>query len=65
MSAQQCESCGSAVGVQSESGRSAYHFEGVRGSLEDPNRNRWLCRECAAEWHAHWDEMWANAKPEL
>jgi hypothetical protein len=60
-----CEQCDSTNDVREESGRSAYHFEGVRESKDDPNRKRWLCRECAADWRVYWDEMWANARPEL
>ena len=59
-----CEHCDSTQDVQEESGRSA-HFEGVRGSADDPNRRRWLCRPCAEDWHAYWDEMWSHAQPEL
>lgn len=28
--------------------------------LEDPNRDVWLCRECAKLHHEYWDEMWDN-----
>jgi hypothetical protein len=55
-----CDHCGSLGGVALESARTAYHYEGVRGAPEDPNRPVPLCRECAVEHHAHWDEMWAE-----
>ncbi len=25
----------------------------------DINVTAWLCRDCAAEYHSNWDEMWA------
>jgi hypothetical protein len=57
-----CETprCGATVGVELESGRTAYHYEGVPGAPEDPNRPLWLCRPCAEEHHDYWDEMWSN-----
>lgn len=47
-------------GVRLESSRTMYHFEGVPGTQEDPNRPRALCRRHAREHHAHWDEMWRD-----
>lgn len=55
-----CEHCGSFEGVEFESGRTAYEFDGVQGSPEDPNRDRLYYRQCAVEHHAYWDECWAD-----
>jgi hypothetical protein len=51
----QCERCGIEEGLEFESGRTAYEWD---GKGEDPNRCVVLCRECAKEHHEHWDEMW-------
>jgi hypothetical protein len=32
---------------------------------EDPNRSVMLCRECAAEHHAYWDERWSEYQSNL
>ena len=48
-------------GVQWESSRTAYHFDGLIGSPDDPNRPVALCRACAKDHHRHWDDMWADA----
>jgi hypothetical protein len=61
----ECPGCGSTTDVQEESGRTAYHFTGVKGSPEDPNRSIWLCRDCAKDHHQYWDEMWENARPQM
>ena len=53
-----CEYCGITEGVELEDGRTAYHFEGEQGSVEDPNRGQMLCREHARAHHEHWDAMW-------
>lgn len=42
-------------GVEQESSRTMYHWDGTG---EDPNRDPWLCRDCARIHHEHWDEMW-------
>lgn len=65
-----CEFCGSTLEVKWESGRSNYHVdEGtvwaqilieIGDEPPNPNRERPLCRECAYEWHIHWDEMWSH-----
>ncbi len=57
---QTCLRCGSTVGVNLESSRTQYNFEGELGSPEDPNRPVPLCRTCAEDHHAYWDEMWAE-----
>ena len=67
-----CERCGLTEGLRFESSRTCYYNEsklreGRRKKLrmleleeaeEDPNRDIVLCRECAVEHHAYWDEMW-------
>jgi hypothetical protein len=55
-----CVCCLSTEGVALEPSRTAYHFEGERGSPDDPNRPVPLCRPCAEEYHAYWDERWAE-----
>jgi hypothetical protein len=52
-----CETCNSLEDCEPESARTAYPWDGTG---ENPNRYAVLCRECAAEHHAHWDEMWAE-----
>lgn len=42
-------------GVKLEPSRTQYHWD---GKGENPNKPVWLCRDCAAEHHAHWDDMW-------
>lgn len=53
----QCLRCGSIEGVESESARTAYNYDAAAGE-EDPNKPILLCRPCAAEHHAAWDEQW-------
>lgn len=53
-----CLRCGSTVGVEMESSRTQYHFEGEDNSPDDPNKDIPLCRPCAAEHHEYWDDMW-------
>lgn len=50
-----CDRCGTAEGVAFEESRTAYE-----PTEEDPCPNAPvpLCRDCAAEHHAYWDEMW-------
>lgn len=36
----------------------AYHFEGVKNSPEDPNRDFHACDTCYSEHVAHWADMW-------
>ena len=57
-----CECCGLFEGVETESSRTMYSWD---GQGEDPNRPLRLCRSCAAEHHEHWDEMWEHARPTL
>lgn len=53
-----CECCHSFRGVELESGRTAYHYEGPYDVFNDPNRAVGLCRGCAKDHHEHWDAMW-------
>jgi len=55
-----CERCESVRGIELEPGRTVYHFEGVEGSPDDPNRDVALCRSCAETHHDHWDAMWTE-----
>lgn len=55
----ECLRCKGTVGVEMESSRTAYHFEGEVGSPGDPNRPIPLCRACAEDHHRHWD-VWAE-----
>jgi hypothetical protein len=57
---QGCQRCGDLLGVQLESARTAYHYDGQIGDENDPNRPVRLCRPCAAEHHLHWDMMWSE-----
>jgi len=52
-----CCHCGSTVEVLLESSRTAYCWD---GKGKDPNAPMPLCRECAKEHHAYWDDMWSN-----
>jgi len=36
----------------------AYHFEGVKNSPEDPNRDFTACEEHYEAYVEHWTEMW-------
>lgn len=38
----------------------AYHFEGVRNSKEDPNREFMACQEHWDQYRDHWEDMWSN-----
>lgn len=62
-----CEDCGTSEGVEREGSRTMYPpptltfwdrilLDGEEP--EDPNREPYLCRSCAAEYHARWDEQW-------
>lgn len=61
----QCEGssgpCDSRSGLAWECGRTAYaEFNSYLSALV--NRPRLLCRDCAEEHHAHWDEMWSHVE---
>ena len=72
-----CECCGSTEGVQLESARTAYardrtsryerlmFDDPLNDDPPDPNAPFPLCRECAAEHHANWDERWAEYRGSL
>lgn len=53
-----CQCCGTLEGVELESSRTCYHFEGDPDSDDDPNRGIALCRPCAEEHHFNWDAVW-------
>jgi hypothetical protein len=53
-----CEYCGNKSGIKFESSRTAYAWDGEFNSINDPNRNKLLCRKCAKLHHEFWDIMW-------
>jgi len=63
-----CERCGSTEGVELEDSRTAYVEPDYSlwiavmydDKPPDPNAPSPLCRECAREHHAYWDEQWAE-----
>lgn len=55
-----CEYCGSKSGVKFESSRTAYPWSGDFNSIDDPNRDKLLCRKCAKLHHEFWDVMWTK-----
>lgn len=48
--------CKEQTGLEWEDSRTSYHWNGLG---KDPNRHILLCRSCAVEHHADWDDMWA------
>jgi hypothetical protein len=54
----ECAFCQSTTEVRMESARTSYPFDGKLGSCDDPNRDVPLCRLCAKDHHAYWDDMW-------
>lgn len=52
-----CERCEDTKGVAMESSRTCYALDDGR-SDRVANRDRSLCRDCAEEHHADWDERW-------
>jgi hypothetical protein len=52
---QACSHCGSKIGVEKESSRTMYHWD---GKGQDPNADILFCRPCASFHHDYWDEMW-------
>lgn len=52
-----CEHCECREGVRAESARTLYEWNGWG---INPNRDVYLCRQCAEEHHAYWDDMWAE-----
>lgn len=55
-----CLRCETTDGIEMESSRTCYHYEGEIDSPDDPNRPIPLCRLCAEEHHQHWSNMWAE-----
>ena len=43
-----------------EGSRTQYHYEGEKGTKDDPNKDIPLCRLHAKEHHEYWNEMWAE-----
>jgi hypothetical protein len=54
----ECLNCESPEGVEMESSRTCYHYDGEPGSDDDPNKSIPLCRPCAIKHHEYWDDMW-------
>lgn len=52
-----CQRCDTTEGVQLEDSRTAY--------VNDPNAPVPLCRACAKDHHAYWDELWEQARPSI
>ena len=44
--------------VEMRGAMTAYHFEGVPNSPEDPNRDRPMCEAHWQNYHDHWKAMW-------
>lgn len=65
-----CEYCGGTEGLKLECSRTAYDTSRLDKPTrleriadrddppEDPNRDKLLCRECAAEHHEFWNDQW-------
>ena len=56
----ECFRCGTTAGVEMENSRTAYHYEGKTGDVNDPNNPIPFCRACAKDHHEYWDGMWAE-----
>ena len=54
----ECECCGHTNGIEMEHSRTMYPFDGEPSDPANPNRDVALCRACAAEHHAYWNDMW-------
>ena len=53
--------CGDCRGeVKFRKSMTAYHFEGKKNSLDDPNRQFMACDGHYEEYVAHWRDMWSN-----
>jgi hypothetical protein len=57
-----CEACGNIGDVQPEDSRTMYEWN---GDGDNPNSPIRLCRDCAADHHANWDETWREYKASL
>jgi len=55
-----CLCCESVEGVEMESSRTCYPWDGPIDSPDNPNSPIPLCRECAREHHLNWDHMWSE-----
>lgn len=71
-----CEQCGTYKGVKRSPARTAYAretptvWDRIRAEhggltptptvLEDPNPDVWFCPDCMADYHAFWNERWAD-----
>ena len=56
----ECLRCGTTEGVEMESSRTQYHWEGEWDDPANPNAHLPLCRPCAEFHHDYWDSMWAE-----
>lgn len=61
-----CECCGATEGVKYEDSRTAYDTTPIdrydlilKMDEPDPNAPVELCRDCAEDHKAYWDEMWS------
>ena len=62
-----CERCEAVEGVELEGSRTRYEapritrYQRLSGNFpRDPNVPVALCRACAHDHHAYWDEMWED-----
>ena len=62
-----CEECGSTEDVKPTPCRTAYERptrtfwnDILEEEPPNPNVDPVLCPDCTLEYHAHWDEMWAQ-----
>jgi len=55
-----CARCYSTEGVEFESSRTQYYFEGEWNDPRNPNAPIPLCRACAKDHHEYWNDMWAQ-----
>jgi hypothetical protein len=56
----ECCNCGATDGVETESSRTMYVYNGEPGDPDDPNRDRPYCRACAKQHHEYWNDLWAE-----
>jgi hypothetical protein len=75
-----CKCCGATEGVELEESRTCYDRQPSKRNQwqmillddpqnppkpPDPNAPVPLCRDCAEEHHAYWNEMWSNYYSDL
>lgn len=53
-----CEDCGTIHAVRLRPAMTAYHYEGVEDTIDDPNRRLGLCPSCHNRYADHWSDMW-------